>query len=174
MRAKIKFIGFISFLLISFIFLTGCPQKAPEENSTGDIPEFSFEKIGGGTMTNEDLMGKIVFIDFWATWCGPCRGATPYVNKLYEEFKNEEEVLVIGMNLDYNKNIDEINTFVKKEKIQYVVLKADQKITNQFKIRGIPAFFVLNKEGKIAKKYVGFDPSFFKQMSDDIKKLLQE
>jgi len=170
---KKKFVIAVSvlFFVFSLIYFSGCPR--PSSSSEGDVPVFSLEKIGGGRMTNRDFEGKVVFIDFWAIWCGPCRSATPYVIKLHEQFKGTD-LLVIGMNLDYNKSVREVEEFTKKEKIEYIVLKGDQTISNSFKIRGIPAFFLIDRRGNISKKYVGFNPAFFKQMSEDIDKLLKE
>lgn len=172
MKNKLSIFTIGLIMLIVVLFLSGCPDSTPTSSSKS-MPEFNLENIHGGMVNSSDLKGKVLVLDFWASWCAPCLKATPYLKKLHKEFEGKP-VEIIGINLDYNKSNDFVINFAKKEGIAYTILKGDQKISGKFKVRGIPAFFLIDKEGNIKQKYVGFNPSFFNKLPSEINKLLEE
>lgn len=111
-------------------------------------PDFKYLDINGKEVSLKDLAGKYVFIDVWATWCGPCRGEIPHLKNLEHQFE-KKNINFVSISCDQDKAAWE--KMVKDEKLGGVQLHAggDQSFMNTFMIRGIPRFILLDREGKI-------------------------
>ena len=133
--------------------------------------DFTLQDLEGKPISLSDYKGKVVFIDFWASWCPPCRLSIPYVEKLYEQYKDNENFVVLGINLQESK--DDITKFMKKQKMNYPVLLSDNKVISNYKISSIPRFFLIDKNGDVYNKYVGFAPGVEELWQKDIEKLLK-
>lgn len=175
MNKKLSFL-MVPVLLLGLVFvLTGCPSDSGESDAgVNPVPEFNLEKIEGGTLSSADLKGKVVAIDLWASWCSPCRSAIPYMEKLHEKYTENDDVIILGINLDYNKSLKEVEVFAKKNKMNYLQVKGTRDVASKFKVRGIPAFFLIDQDGNIDSKWVGFSPAVFQQMESKIEKLLED
>ena len=132
--------------------------------------DFTLQDLEGKPISLSDYRGKVVFIDFWATWCPPCRMSIPYVEKMYEQYKDNEDFVVLGINLQEDK--DTILKFMKKQKMNYPVLLSDKKVVSNYQISSIPRFFLIDRNGEVYNKYVGFAPGVEELWQKDIKKLL--
>jgi thiol-disulfide isomerase/thioredoxin len=132
-------------------------------------PAWSLVDLAGNTVESAQFKGKVVIVDFWATWCGPCRKGIPELNKLYAAYK-DKGVEIVGVSLD-QQGPGVVKPFVAQFKMNYPVLMGTQKIVNDFGgVTGIPTAFVISQDGKVYKKYVGLYPgSVYEQ---DIKTLL--
>ena len=96
--------------------------------------------------------GKIVFINFWATWCKPCVQEMPSIQNLYDNMKDEDIVFLIVS----RENIETVQSFIEKEQYNFPVYHLPEKdLPNVFKTNGIPATFILDREGVIVYKHVG-------------------
>lgn len=132
-------------------------------------PDFTLLDLDGGERSLSDFKGKVIILDFWATWCPPCRAEIPHFVELYNDYK-DEGLEVIGVSLDNNaKKV--IPSFSEQYKINYVLLIADKKVTRDYGgIGSIPTTFIIDRDGNIVKKYVGYrDKEVFEK---DIKNLL--
>ena len=117
------------------------------------------ELLGGKSMKLSDYSGKVIVLDLWATWCGPCRQEIPYLKALATEFK-DKGLHVIGLTTeDKTRDLDAVNAFVKEFKINYPVGWANREIAmNVMAGRGaIPQTVVIGKDGKVKKHLVGFN-----------------
>ena len=153
-------------LFILLLFVIACVSLSCAEVSY----DFTLQDLEGKPVSLSDYKGKVVFIDFWATWCPPCRASIPAVENLYEQYKDNEDFVVLGINLQEDK--DTILQFMKKQKMNYPVLLSDKKVISNYKISSIPRFFIIDKNGEIYNKYVGFAPGVEELWQKDIKKLL--
>ncbi len=116
-------------------------------------PEISFTDLDGKTVNLKDLRGKVVFIDFWATWCGPCRMEMPHIEKLYQEFKGNEEIAFLGAS---NEEKSTVTGFLKKNQYSFpIVLVKAEDAAGKFKVSSIPAGFVIDAEGIIRAHMIG-------------------
>jgi cytochrome c-type biogenesis protein len=120
-------------------------------------PNFELLDTNGNIIKLSDFKGKTVFIDFWATWCPPCRESIPAVKSVHKRFAQNPEVVVLGVNMG-EKPGDVIN-FAKNNAIKYPVLLGDKKTAQNYGITAIPAFFIIDKNGKIMKSYKGYSNS---------------
>lgn len=125
----------------------------------------------GKNVKLSDFAGKPLFIDFWASWCPPCRQASPFVEKLHSEFKDKANI--IGINLDANKKA--ALKYISKNSIKNMQLAgAGTEAPNRYAVRGIPAFFIIDKNGMIVNEYIGFMPDYYQQWIDILNKLSKE
>ena len=133
-------------------------------------PEFKLVSTKGEKISLSKYKGKVVIIDFWATWCGPCRKGIPDLIELQKEFG--KDIVVIGISLDTGTK-EAVIPFMQKMGINYPVLYGTYEITQQYGgVEGIPTSFVINKKGEIVDKYVGLVPK--SDYTDLIKKLLKK
>ena len=117
-------------------------------------PEFSLKSVDGKTVKLSDYKGKVVIIDFWATWCPPCRKGIPDLISIQNEFK--DKVVIIGISLDREKTIKDVPGFVKNNGINYPVVYGDDKVIIDYVgIQSIPTSFVVDKNGTVVDMHVG-------------------
>ncbi len=135
----------------------------------GDLaPDFSLEDPQGKIHNLSDYRGKVVLLDFWATWCGPCRAAMPGMQKLHEKF-GAKGLVVLGMNSWEN---DDPVAFMKDQGITYqLLLKADEAAA-KYMVTGIPTFYLIGPDGRIVDGSVGFDRNAEERLGAKIEPLL--
>lgn len=132
-------------------------------------PSFALMDLDGNKINIADLKGKVVVVDFWATWCGPCKASFPAMQKMVNRFKENPDVKFVF--IDTWENVDEkqknASEFINTNKYTFhVLLDNDSKVVEQFKVEGIPTKFVIDKNGVIRFKSVGFDGSDDKLVSE--------
>lgn len=131
-------------------------------------PDFTLEDPKGKLHTLSDMKGKVVLLDFWATWCGPCQAAMPGLQKLHEEFA-AKGLVVIGMNCW--ESADPV-AYMQENNFSYkLLLKADQT-AQAYGVSGIPVFYLIDAEGNVAFSQIGFNPAAEGQLKELIEKLL--
>jgi peroxiredoxin len=117
-------------------------------------PDFTLKSVDGKTIKLSDYKGKVVIIDFWATWCGPCRRGIPDLVSIQTEFKND--LVIIGISLDAEKTIKDVPEFVKSYKINYPIVYGDEKVVMAYGgIQSIPTAFVIDKNGNVVDRHIG-------------------
>ena len=141
--------------LLAVAVLAGCSTPA---SPASDVPQFSFSSLEGKTVAMKDLGNKVVIVDFWATWCGPCREEIPHLNELYSELKGKG-LEIVGISMDTD-GTDGVKDFAREFRIQYPIVMGDEKVAESFGgIIGLPTTFVIDRNGRIAKKYIGLPPA---------------
>ena len=144
------------------------------ESNRQIAPDFSWQDANGKIVHLSDLKGKVVLIDFWATWCGPCRMTIPHVEAIYNKFK-DKGVVVIGVNLDNQASRQKVEQFIKEKGITYLVIgDPNGAVASQYGATSIPRFFFIDKHGRIAKMVVGYDPNMEQVFTQEIESLLKE
>lgn len=163
MKKNWKVVALLAALLVVAI-LAGCSKPA---SSASDVPQFSFSSLEGKTVAMKDLGNKVVIVDFWATWCGPCREEIPHLNELYSEMKGKG-LEIVGVSMDTD-GVDGVKDFAREFRIQYPIVMGDEKVAESFGgIIGLPTTFIIDRNGKIAKKYIGLPPA------QDMRKIVKE
>jgi peroxiredoxin len=124
-------------------------------------PDFALRDINGKSVKLSDFRGKVVILDFWATWCGPCRMEIPHFVALQDQFR-KQGLEIVGVSLD-NGGVQVVKPFVQQNQINYTMLVDGLPVANQYGgIQSIPTAFVLDKKGRVARVLVGYnDKSVF-------------
>jgi peroxiredoxin len=140
-----------AFLLL--LVLQGVSARAQEQLERA--PTFSLKTHDGKTVDLGKMKGKVVVLNFWATWCGPCRQEIPGFAEVYKRL-HRKGVEIIGISLDEG-GWDVVQPYVTKANIPYPVVIGDQTLTDAYGgINAIPTTFIINKQGKIVEKHVGY------------------
>jgi thiol-disulfide isomerase/thioredoxin len=142
---------FVVLSIVVIAFLAGCTDRSAQSDIVAS--DFSLKDMSGKTVRLSDYKGKVVLLEFWATWCPPCRASVPGLEKLHKAYKDKGLVL-LAVSMDEG-NWDEVRSFIKESGITYTVLRGTEEVAIKYQVRTIPMMLVLNKEGKIAKRYLG-------------------
>ncbi|MCE5194323.1 MAG: TlpA family protein disulfide reductase [Nitrospiraceae bacterium] len=158
----------IFFLSVSFISCT--KDEIEFVPSVGEKAlDFKYSDIHGNKISLFDYKGKVVLIEFWATWCPPCKTITPFLNMLHNKYKDKGLVVLA---ITPETNIENIKRYIIDNNVLYMVVPADQNIIKRYGIIGIPAFYVIDKDGKVANKITGAVPGLNNELISSIETLL--
>lgn len=165
-------------LLIGGLLLTSNPtggrpeSRRAEPNSDNPFvgkraPEFRLRDVEGNQVSLTDLKGKVVVINFWATWCAPCREEIPGFVKLQDQYG--DDLAIVGISLDLN-GPTVVPQFMEEFDINYLILYGDEEVSRAYGgITGIPTSFVLDRNLVVRRVYIGYRPhSQFKQDIDSL------
>lgn len=131
---------------------------------------FALEDLNGRLVTLADLRGKIVFLNVWATWCGPCREEMPSIETLYNEFKNNKDLVILAVSQD-TEGRSAVEQYVEKNGYHFeVLLDPQNKVGESYDVGGVPETFIIDRDGRIVAHHMGaFDWS-----STDFRAALRE
>ena len=115
-------------------------------------PKFEYENFKGGTTSLNELKGKYVYVDVWATWCGPCKREIPHLKKIEKEYE-EKEIAFVSVSIDVKKDYEKWKKMISEKELGGIQLFADNdwssKFITDYGIKGIPRFILIDKEGNI-------------------------
>ena len=134
-------------------------------------PNFKLPGIKtGNLMSLKSLRGKVVYLDFWASWCGPCRQSLPLLNDLRKELRRKG-FEVLAVNLDEEKS--DAKAFLKQFPVSYpVLLDPKGKVPLKYDLPGMPTSYLIDRKGKIRKVHVGFKKQDMSKIRKEVMSLL--
>ncbi len=160
------------------LFCGAAAQIHPVEDfKNKPVPNFKLISTTGQAITPASMKGKVYLIDFWATWCGPCKAAMPTLQKLHNKYRSKG-FSVIGANI-LESGADKANIagkFKQAAKYTYTFTKQTpeaEKFAETLKVQGIPTFLLVDKKGVIRHVEVGFDPKHEADLDKRIAALLK-
>ena len=157
---------------LAVLLLGGSGPMAAGPNRIKDTkpaPGWELQDLKGKTIRSADFKGKVVILDFWATWCPPCRAEIPGFIELQKKYQ-VQGLAVVGVSVDQAGSAA-VKSFAKKMGMNYPVVLADAKIADAFGgIAGIPATFIIDRAGRIVKQHLGFTEKA--EIETEIKPLL--
>lgn len=167
---------FLVLILITALFPAlgaTCRNEGSPATAGNPAPPFTLTDINGNRVRLADFSGKVVVLDFWATWCGPCREATAELEDIHRTYI-KRGVSVVGISIDEGKNAKAVvREFASKNKLSYLVLLDNDGHTKKaYGVTRIPTTFVLDQKHIIREIYPGFRSGIGRQISLDIEKLL--
>ena len=119
-----------------------------------EAPDFTLTDINGDQLSLSDYSGKVIILNFWATWCGPCKMEIPDFIDLQNKYG--EDLVIIGVSLDQN-GPKAVVPFAKKYEINYPVVYGNGQVVQDYGgVRGIPTTFIIDRDLNIQRKYVGY------------------
>ncbi len=159
-------------LLVAGILLLGyglgkfdvSARKQPKLEGLGQgelfAPVFSLPDLKGERIDLVSFKGQVIILEFWATWCGPCKEEIPVLNQLYRKYK-DKGLVVIGVSLD-SKQPKEVKKFLDQLQVDYINVMEDEELLKKYSqiaklgpIRGIPATFVIDRKGRVYQRFLG-------------------
>ena len=139
--------------LVVFFLATGCAKAGADERRPL-APDFQLTDLQGRPLQLSSYKGKVVLLNFWATWCPPCLEEIPHFKALHSTYK-DKGLEIIGISLDETGE-GPVKAFAKAHGISYPVAMGSVRLTQDYGgIRAIPTTFLVDKKGRIAKKYLG-------------------
>ena len=142
--------------------LHGCGKEL-EESTLPLAPNFTLQTIDGQEVTLSNLKGKVILLDFWATWCGPCRESIPHLIQLHRTYQ-KDGLEVIGMNVEKG-DMDGVRRFVKSMDIPYPIVSSPDDVQRDYRVSSLPTSIFIDKQGRIREKMVGFTSEIAKRMT---------
>ncbi len=139
-------------------------------------PAFTTQTVGGKPLSLRSLRGKVVLLDYWATWCGPCQMATPTLESLYKKF-GPQGLKVVGLSVDDSRSVGAVKPFMKHFSMTYIVSAspvANGRAQAAYHVDGIPAQFLIDKKGIVRWSQSGFSPNEGRELAPMIKRLLAQ
>lgn len=155
-------------LLLLLLALLGC-QSVQKQPGLKLAPTFSLKLLDGKTVRLQDLRGKVVVLNFWASWCPSCRQEAPALENTYRAYKDKG---VIFLGIGINDTEENLKAFVEEFKKTYPNgLDATRRIADAYGVTGVPETFIITKDGQIARKFIG--PITESQLSALIEEALE-
>jgi thiol-disulfide isomerase/thioredoxin len=167
-------------LLSLMVGLAGCdqhsaiPQQSTKQIAAGEIgsslPEFSVKDLNGDPISSTELRGEVVLVDFWATWCQPCKKEMPGYQKLNDQY-GSRGFMVIGFKFDTMRDVEDPIHFAKAIGVHYPLAVADDDVKQKFGgIEGLPTTMLYDREGILRIKVIGFE--YTSNIEAELKPLL--
>nr|WP_307726385.1 TlpA disulfide reductase family protein [Trichlorobacter sp.] len=160
-------------LVVTALLLSLAPldsDAAPRRNQPA--PAFKTFSIKGQPISTEGLKGSVVLLDFWATWCPPCRESIPHLAELHRKY-GKQGLVVVGMSVDEGGERT-VKEYAERNAIPYQIVMASGKISSDYGVRALPVLYVIDKNGLVREQVMGFSDQAGKVIENLIKKLLNE
>lgn len=183
MKSAIKYLTFFITLTIVLSAFVGCK---PAENSSslpkGDYPpapseimQAELKKTDGTSFKLQDYKGKVILVNLWATWCGPCKAEMPELVKIQDEHK-EQGFEIIGLNIDDEEDAEMVKSFGEQMGLNYQLAKGEYKLGGDFlkisKVDAIPQSFLIDRDGRLVGVFVGGGKSSVDKIKTNVTRVV--
>jgi peroxiredoxin len=140
--------------------------------TAGPAPDFTLHSVGGSNLRLKEQRGQVVLLNFWATWCGPCREEMPHLNRLYEKYR-ASGFLLLGVNVD-----DDVHNAAgtsNKLGLQFpVLLDTDKKVSRLYQLSTMPSTVLIDRDGRVRYIHLGYKGGYEETYDRQIRELLRE
>ena len=144
---------------------------APAGEAAQKAPSFRLHDTAGAAIALEDFRGKVLLLNFWATWCTPCREELPELDRLYTKHR-DQGLVVVGIAVD--TSAERVSAFLKKRPVGFPVVVDTQGVgAESYRFSGLPAGFLIGRDGVIERRYRGSGKELLSLYEKDIEELLK-
>lgn len=165
-------------MLVGTLFLLSLPLAAAAAGSGGALtsgapaPGFQLPSLAGASVSLDDYRGQVVVLNFWASWCGPCRKEMPILEQVHKQYKAKGMTLV-GINVE-PESADALK-FLKSTPVSFPILfDRDSAVSKQYQVQGMPNTVILDRTGKVRYVHRGYQPGAENTYLDEIRTLIRE
>jgi len=163
-------LNFVKYTTLFILFAVSSSCFA--SSLTGPADDFTLKSRSGENVRLQELTGQVVFINFWASWCAPCRKELPKLEQLHQKYK-DLGVTILGINIDENPELSK--KILKDISITFPVLfDSDSKVSGLYKIEAMPSSFIVDKSGNFRFRHNGYMDGYENKYDQQIKTLLRE
>jgi thiol-disulfide isomerase/thioredoxin len=158
----------IAGLVASLIVTLPAVAAAP----TGPAPQFTLPSKAGGNVSLAQYKGQVVMLNFWASWCGPCRQEMPLLEDIYKKY-NKLGFTLIGVNVEPDSNA--ANNWLKQTPVSFPVLyDKDSKVSEMFAVAGMPTTVIIDRKGNLRYRHVSYKPGDEGEYLNTIRQMIRE
>jgi thiol-disulfide isomerase/thioredoxin len=161
----------ISFITQTVAIKAGVLNASPSERKVDPNFDYTFsvKDLKGNKISFDKYKGKVVFLNLWATWCGPCKAEMPGIHNLYMKMKGEPVEFVM-LSIDKDQALPKVESYIKKNSYTFPVFMPSGYLAEQLQVPSIPTTFVISKDGKVVMKEVGTRNYDTRKMLEFLKK----
>jgi thiol-disulfide isomerase/thioredoxin len=159
-------------LLTVFLLASAASAHSATHPSTGEaVPAFKLPGVGS-TIESDSLRGRVLYVDFWASWCEPCRRSFPWLAHLHEQY-GDKGLTVVAINLDQERKA--ADAFLGKYPVPFrVAFDPQGKTAGAFHVEVMPSSFLIGRDGRVIERHTGFDPKKAVEIEERIAKELTQ
>lgn len=166
-----KLLRIVPLALGAFLLAAGGLANAAATVGT-NAPDFTLKTLNGPNMRLQEQRGKVVLVNFWATWCGPCRKEIPHLNRIADKYKSAGLVLM-GVNID--EDVRNAADVASKLKVSFpVLLDTDKAVSKLYDLNSMPSTMVIDRSGKVRFLHRGYQDGYEDTYDQQIRELLKE
>jgi peroxiredoxin len=158
---------------IAFATLLAAPVSQAAMPSTGSVaPEFTLKSNSGKNLKLSEYRGQVVMINFWASWCAPCRQEMPLLNRIYQQYHKTGFVL-FGVNIDDNP--ETARALAQQLGVSFPVLfDADKQVSKRYDVDAMPSTLLIDRNGKVRYIHRGYRPGYEAKYESQVRELLKQ
>jgi len=158
-------------IITAFLLVITAPVYASAGQIGAKAPSFELSDLNGRAISLEQFKGKVVFLDFWAPWCIPCKQELPELDNLYKKYR-KDGLEVIGISMDVSEK--DIAVFMQKHPLSmHIIVDKKSEVSDAYRVSSLPTGFIISRDGVIKRQHRGFDKELLPMYEKEIAELLK-
>ena len=159
-------------LALALLLATSVGSSQASVQLESNAPDFTLRSANGANLRLQEQRGQVVLLNFWATWCGPCRQELPHLNRIYDKYRSAGFVL-LGVNIDDDPRL--ATELASKLGLKFpVLLDGDKKVSRVYDMSAMPATLVIDRDGRVRHIHRGYRDGVEKTYEEQVRALLKE
>jgi len=161
-----------SLALAMLLLAGGIGSAQASVQLSSSAPDFTLRSVGGANLRLAEQRGQVVLVNFWATWCGPCRQEMPHLNRIYDKYRSSGFVL-LGVNIDDDPRV--AADLAAKLGLRFpVLLDTDKKVSRVYDMSAMPATLLIDRDGRVRHIHRGYRDGVERTYEEQVRSLLKE
>ena len=164
--------GLHRLLVNLLVILVAMTSSVMAKEMSGEAMDFTLPSRSGENVRLAELQGEVVLVNFWASWCGPCRKELPKLEEMHQKYK-DLGVTILGINIDENRALSQ--KLLKDVEVNFPVLyDHNSEVAEPYNIQAMPSTFIIDKSGNFRYLHLGYQDGYELAYEEQIKKLMRE